>query len=135
MLKLYNGVIDEHKTFCPYVNSNDVNKDTFEYIMKIVIYQCDNYAEGVEENKKALKKTFRKPLYLCGFNSSNYDLYFFTNLLLKSQYAKRFTSKTIFKNGALIFFMLVDNKTGKQALKSHDLYQILLCSLDSACKS
>ena len=31
--------------------------------------------------------------------------------------------------------MLVDSKTGKIALKSHDLYQIVLCSLDSACKS
>ena len=135
MIKLYNGVIDDQKTFCHYNNSIDVNKDTFEYIMKIVIYQCDKYLEGMEENNKALKKTFRKPLYLCGFNNAQYDLYFFTNLLLKSKYAQRFTSKTIFKNGALIFFMLVDNKTGKQALKSHDLYQILLCSLDNACKS
>ena len=103
MLKLYNGVIDEHKTFCHYNNGMDVNKDTFDYLMKIVIYQCDKYAEGIEENNKALKKTFRKILYICGFNSANYDIYFFTNLLLKSHYAKRFTSKTIFKNGASIF--------------------------------
>ena len=31
--------------------------------------------------------------------------------------------------------MLIDSKTGKFALKSHDLYQIVMCSLDSACKS
>ena len=96
MLKSHNGIIDEQKSFCHNVNSNDVNKGTFEYIMKTIMYDCDKYAEGVKENNEALKKTFRKPLYICGFNSANYDLYFFTNLLLKSHYAKRFTSKTIF---------------------------------------
>ena len=135
MIKLYKGLIDEEKTFCHYVNSKNVNEDTFEYVMKIITYQCDKYLEGKENDDKALIKEFKKPLYLCGFNSANYDLYFFTNLLLKSKYASRFISKTIFKSGSLVFFMLVDSKTGKIALKSHDLYQIVLSSLDDACKS
>ena len=79
-----------------------------------------------------MMKYMKCPLYLCGFNSANYDLYFFINQLLKS---KRYSSKTVFKNGTLIFFMLIDNETNKIALRTHDLYQILLCSLDDACKS
>ena len=31
--------------------------------------------------------------------------------------------------------MLTDNKTGKIALKTHALYQIVLSSLDKACQS
>ena len=31
MIKLYNGYIDEEKTFCHYSNSITVNEDTFEY--------------------------------------------------------------------------------------------------------
>ena len=31
--------------------------------------------------------------------------------------------------------MLIDNQSGKIALKSDDIYQIVLSSLDSACKS
>lgn len=61
---------------------------------------------------------FKCPLYLFGFNSANYDLYFFINQLLKSKYAKRYTSKTVFKGGTLIFFMLVDNESNKIALKT-----------------
>ena len=80
-------------------------------------------------------KVYNKPLVLCGFNSANYDLYFLVRELLKSKYSNRFTSKTIFKGNTLIFFMLVDNMSGKTALKSHDLYQITLASLDSSTKS
>ena len=105
---MYNGVIDEEKTICHYVNSTDVNKDTFEYVIKIVIYQCNMFLKGKQTENKALKKEFKPPIYVCGFNSANYNIYFFTSLLLKSEYASRFTSKTIFKGGTLIFFMLVD---------------------------
>ena len=31
--------------------------------------------------------------------------------------------------------MLIDTVSGKIALKSHDIYQIVLCSLNDACKS
>ena len=62
--------------------------------MKIVTYQCDMYLKGKEKGNKALIKESRKPLYLCGFNSANYDLSFFVNLLIKSDYSTRYTSKT-----------------------------------------
>ena len=90
---------------------------------------------AIETGNNALKNKYYRPLYLCGFNSANYDLYFFINLLLKSSYAKRFVSKTIFKGSTLVFFALLDRETGKIALKSHDIYQIVLCSLDNACES
>ena len=47
---------------------------------------------------------------------------------MKSEYSKRYVSKTIFKGHTLIFFVLIDTISGKQALKSHDLYQIVLTS-------
>ena len=70
----------------------------------------------------------KSPLYVCGFSSANYDLYFFINELLKPMYANRYTSKTIFKNGAIVFFMQYDNISNKIALKTHDVYQIVLCA-------
>ena len=110
----------------------DVNKDTFEYIMQIFINQCDKYIEAKESKNGKLTKIYANPLYLCGFNSANYDLYFLVRELLKSKYSKRFASKTIFKGNTLIFFMLVDTYSGKIALKTHDAYQITLCTLDEA---
>ena len=134
MIKFFNGVRDEEKTLIHYVNSEDVKLDTFKYIMEKVENQCDQYLKAKENNNNNLMNFFKTPLYLCGFNSANYDLYFFMNQLLKSKYAKRYTSKTIFKNGALIFFMLYDNVSNKIALQTHDLCQIVLASLDDACK-
>ena len=134
MTKFFNGVRDEEKTLIHYVNSEDVKMDTFKYIMEKVENQCDQYLKAKENNNNNLMNFFKTPLYLCGFNSANYDLYFLMNQLLKSKYAKRYTSKTIFKNGALIFFMLYDNVSNKIALKTHDLCQIVLASLDDACK-
>ena len=49
MIKLYDGKIDEEKTFLHYYNSNDVNRDTFDYIMNIVTYQCDKYLIGIKK--------------------------------------------------------------------------------------
>ena len=54
---------------------------------------------------------------------------------MKSEYSKIFVSKTIFKGHILIFFMLIDTISGKVALKRHDLYQIVLTSLNNACDS
>ena len=64
LIKLYKGSIDQEQTFCHYTNSNDANKDTFEYIMKIVTYQCDMYLKGKEKGNKALVKEFRNH-YIC----------------------------------------------------------------------
>ena len=86
-----------------------------------------------KNSDKKLMNGYTTPLTLCGFNSANYDLYFFINILMKSEYSKRFVSKTIFKGHTLIFFMLIDTILGKFALKSHALYQIVLPSLNRAC--
>ena len=56
---------------------------------------------------------YTTPLTLCGFNSANYDLYFFINLLMKSEFSETFVSKTIFKGHTLIFFMLIDSISEK----------------------
>ena len=135
MVKIYNGKVDEEKTLLHYDNTMNVNKDTFEYVMQIVKDQCDKYIDAKENKNKKLIKVYSRPLYLCGFNNANYDLYFLVRELLKSKYADRFISKTIFKGNTLIFFMLVDTFSGKIALKSHDLYQITLASLDDSTKS
>ena len=135
MIKLYKDQIDDEKTPCHYINSLDVAKDTFEYIMNIIIKQCDMYKLGKETDNKKLKNEFKDSLYLCGFNNANYDLYFFIRELLKSKYSERFISKTIFKGNTLIFFMLVDKESGKVALRSHDICQILMSSLDKATQS
>ena len=49
MIHLYNGVEYEEKTLIHYINSDDVCKDTFEYIMKIVEFQCDMYKKGQDK--------------------------------------------------------------------------------------
>ena len=41
-----NNIVDQEKTLCHYVNSENVAKDTFEYVMKIIEYQCNKYLEG-----------------------------------------------------------------------------------------
>ena len=103
--------------------------------METVNKQCDLYNKGKATKKKYLMNKYKTPLTLCGFNSANYDLYFFINLLMKSEYSIRYVSKTIFEGHCLIFFMPIDTVSGKIALKSHDIYQIVLCSLNDACKS
>ena len=135
MVKIYNSKIDEEKTLIHYENTMNVNKDTFEYVMQIVSDQCNKYLDAKDSNNKKLMKIYNRPLYLCGFNNANYDLYFLVRELLKSKYADRFISKTIFKGNTLIFFMLIDTLSGKIALKSHDIYQITLASLDDSTKS
>ena len=54
MIKLFNGVIDEEKTFIHYVNSHDVKVDTFNYIMHKVTDQCDRYLEAKESKDKKM---------------------------------------------------------------------------------
>ena len=103
MIRLHENKQIEEKTFMHYDNSKDVNLDTFNYIMKIVNEQCDLYLKGKEQKQKSLMNKYKRPLTLCGFNSANYDLYFFINLLMKSQFSKRYVSKTIFKGHTLVF--------------------------------
>ena len=62
-------------------------------------------------------------------------MYFIINKLLRSKYAEKYLSKSMFKGGSLVFFMLIDKDSGKIALKIHDLCQIAMCSLDKASKS
>ena len=44
------------ETFMHYDNSENVNLDTFNYIMQIVNQQCDLYNQGKEFNEKSLMK-------------------------------------------------------------------------------
>jgi len=85
MIRLHENKQIEEKTFM-----HDVNLDTFNYILKIVNEQCDLYIKGKEQKQKSLMNKYKRPLTLCGFNSANYDLYFFINLLMKSQFSKRY---------------------------------------------
>ena len=112
-----------------YDNFENVKLDTFNYTMNIVKNQCDHYYNGKIKIDKKLLNAYTTPLALCGVNSAHYDLYFFINLLMKSEYSKRFVSNQ-FKGHTLICFMLIDTISGKVALKSHDLYQIVLTSLN-----
>ncbi len=135
MIRYQNDMKCEEKTLCHYKNSTDVKLDTFDYIMSTVTKQCDEYLEAKQNHDNITMYFYQKPLYLCGYNSSSFDLYFFVSQLLKSSYCDRFAVKTIFKSGALIFFMLVDKNSGKIALKSHDLCQITLASLAKTAES
>ena len=103
MIRLWKDEKIEEQTFMHYDNSENVNLDTFNYIMNIVKNQCDHYYNRKINNDKKLMNAYTTPLTLCGVNSANYDLYFFINLLMKSEYSKRFVSKTIFKGNTLIF--------------------------------
>ena len=38
MIKLYDGIIDQEVTLCHYINSSDVNSDTFDYIKSILMF-------------------------------------------------------------------------------------------------
>ena len=60
-----------------YDNSENVDLDPFNYLMQIVNQQCDLYNQGKEFNEKSLTNKYKRPPTLCGFNSANYDLYFF----------------------------------------------------------
>jgi hypothetical protein len=91
----------------------DVAGDTFGYIMNLI--ECSEH-----------------PLYICGYNSARFDLYFIVNRLISSEYAEKYSTRTIFKGGALVYLALM---TDTPRLISHDLCQITGCSLDNACKS
>ena len=78
VIRVWNDEKVEEKIFMHYDNSENVNLDTFNYIMQIVNQQCDLYNQGKEFNEKSLMNKYKRPLTLCGFNSANYDLYFFS---------------------------------------------------------
>ena len=134
MIKYFNDKHEEDKTLIHYKNSNDVQQDTFNYIMNVVNRQCKAYYKAKIEGDAPKINSLRNPLYLCHYNGANFDMYFFIRSLLNSKYAERYSSKCIFKGGTLVSFMLFDSETGKMAIKSHDICQITNCSLDKACE-
>ena len=46
LIRLWNDKKVEEKTFIHYDNSENVNLDTFNYIMQILYQQCDLYNQG-----------------------------------------------------------------------------------------
>ena len=48
-----------------YIKCKDVNKETFEYVMKTAIEQCDLYIQGKEEGNIKLQRAYQVALYLC----------------------------------------------------------------------
>ena len=54
MIKIFDGKVDERKTLLHYDNTMDVNKDTFEYIMQVVTYQCDKFIEAKDSKKRKI---------------------------------------------------------------------------------
>ena len=125
----------------------DICKETFDCIMRKVVSQCNQYRNAqivARTTTDKLEKAFMhqtmskyaKPLVLCGYNASNFDLYFIVRELSKhEEYAERFRVETIFKGRCLVCFNMTDRQTGKKALFSHDLCQITLDSLDGSCQS
>ena len=67
------------KNLIHYINSDDVCKDIFDYIMQKIKFQCNMYKKGQDKKNNEIKNNLYKPLFLCGYNSANYDLYFLIN--------------------------------------------------------
>ena len=69
MIRLCKDEKNEETTFMHYDNSDNVNLDTFNYIMNIAKRnQCYHYYNGKINNDK-LMNAFATPITLCGFNS------------------------------------------------------------------
>ena len=141
-------VCEERLELIHYTPERNVSKETYDYVMSKVIERCEKFRQAKktkdneyvsEQEKKVAQKTMSKyasPIYLCGYNASNFDLYFIMRELSKNEaHADRFRAETVFKGRTLVCFILTDRLTGKVALKGHDLCQIAMCSLADGCES
>lgn len=88
-------------------------------------------------NKKIFYNMLKECPVLCGFNISGFDLLLLVKPLenhpfFTSDPSKKFNFSTIVKSGAIVSFNISVNSY--PVLKTHDMYQILNCSLKSACE-
>ena len=61
MIRLWNDERVDERTFMHYDNSENVNLDTFSYMMQTVNQQCDLYNQGKEFNEKSLMNKYKRP--------------------------------------------------------------------------
>jgi hypothetical protein len=72
-----------------------------EYIIKIFL--ADSYKEARINNDGDIINMLKNPLYLCGYNSANFDLYFFVRMLINSkEYAQILNRQYVESNWFLV---------------------------------
>ena len=95
----------------------------------------DNIARLKEDKSKiALVKKLRKEIpTIIGFNLSGFDLHFLMQKYLGDAVCSaRFKLNMIYKGTSLIFFQVFDRISQEIVLRTHDMFQVLGCSLAKA---
>ena len=114
----FHDQLEEEKEYIYNKNDPDIKLQFFNDLMRIITYQDKQFNKA---NTPKLRNHWRNPLYLCSYNGSNFDLYFFVNELLKSNYNKIYETRTIYKNSCLVYFSMINKQSGRVFLISHDL--------------
>jgi hypothetical protein len=135
---------NQKKEHCIWLglNSGDVALDTFNWIMQRVDEDYQRYeaihavmANGARGSVEfATLKKHKAPIILSAYNGGKFDFYWFIQQLLRSGWSKKYDTRQTWRGSALIGFSLVDRKHRREILKTHDLFNILLCGLDKACE-
>jgi hypothetical protein len=81
----------------------------------------------------ALKKAKKAIPTIVGYNLSGFDLHFLMQKYLDDELcAQRFRLNMIYKGTSLIFFQVFDRISQEVVLRTHDMFQVLGCSLSKA---
>ena len=122
--------------FCQMCDGElEVMQATYDYIMKRILDDCAIYKRVKDSGRKTNLSFLTKPIYLCAYNGSGFDFHFFLQYLMKDQtYARRFVSHPTMKGSKVIELTLWDRVSQKTCLKTHDVFNVTLCSLKNACK-
>ena len=109
-------------------NSEDVNKDTFSYIIELVNRDC----QDIKSNDKEKNYFYKQPYTLCAYNGSSFDFHFILNQFLYSEFSHKYQLKHIVKDNKLMSIKLIDPTNDIMVLRTHDIYNIIDCSLHQA---
>lgn len=126
------GKLHSQHTDCTICNPEmDVRKRLFDIVMSIVKSQNAQYKELFRK----FKNKHRVPLTVAAYNGSKFDFHFFMQMVMADpQLSEEYETQIVLKQSAIVCMKLYHKETRSVAMKVHDLYQILGCSLAKAAK-
>lgn len=128
-----NDVLRGEKMYLLHENSTDVMTSTFDMIVQWMLEDDQRYESLSKRGSHAGRNARHAPIYLCAYNGSNFDFYWFFQYLLRSAlYPSHFYSKQIFKGSSIIFMQIISSTSGRVMLQTHDICQILTSTLQNA---
>jgi ATP-dependent DNA helicase PIF1 len=141
MLVYEEGKVVDEVEICAMCEEVNVMEATVDYLLERVTKQCDEYLKKKDMmmksgEGKAWLNLWSRPLYLLAYNGSGFDFHFFMRRLMQTGTGleSRYEISTVMKAGKIIRMTLWDRMSQRFALRTHDLCNLLTCSLKKAAK-